>query len=553
MSIISNRVPFLLSAFFAVGILYFLPFPDSKVAFQRLESQLQPDTRALRLILKLHCDSLISESRTEEALSKILLPVQSPEAKRPCDLKVIESSLSRFHLETRWVYGILISTPDNKSLVEKSYSVQFPRPLILLPVILFFLSIYFEFAFWSLGLTVGSYLLLLFSLNLKHAVEETANTFSLMIGTDKTWLGLCLLVFFLKMVKYRKVSEHKMTSLTSVEVTLNRGLVGITGLWSPGFFTVFSVLLLPVKSTLRRLRGFFDGQVAVCALSLYFLASQDKPSWESLQSSILLPRYFSFTLFLLLFVTYATPRRKKQTAIWKLPDIKIYFFSILLEEILAFYFPVLRSIPTLARIALVLVISEMSLHSHSEWRKISRESALPIGAVITCSVLSILSTENGVTDMGLSLCQPNAHPTAFVFFTYLAGLFLGVLTGSFSITFFALIPHLTATQTLPIARAALLDGILAGNLLSPFSLFNIIPAVLFGIGFKEMIAFRAKQLWVPLLMGAAIYAVSAVNSVAILRPVTFIFLCLFAAAIKLHKSEWRIGRIWPWGPRYFRQ
>ena len=46
----------------------------------------------------------------------------------------------------------------------------------------------------------------------------------------------------------------------------------------------------------------------------------------------------------------------------------------------------------------------------------------------------------------------------------------------------------------------------------------------------------------PMIIGATIYAVSAINSVAILQPVTFIFMCLLAVTFQLRKSEWHLGK-----------
>lgn len=546
-----NRMPFFLSVFFAGGILFFLPFPDSKVAFQRLSSHLQPDMRSIRTQMRENCEALTAETKTEEAIAKNLVPFATYGTKKICRVKIDEVSLSRFHLMTNWDYGITITTAEKRTLFNKVYSVQFPRPLILLPVLIFFLSILYEFSYWTLGHTIASYLLLLFGLNFKYGIQEIGRNLSLIVETDKTWLGLCLLVLFLRISKHRAQALPERTPTSPAEIALNRVLLGFTGLWSPGFFTIFSVLLLPLKVSIRRLRAFFDGHVVICALSLYFLAGQEKPSLELLRSSVMLPRYFSFTFFLIAFAVYGNPRQKKQVPIWKLPDIRRYFAFVLIEEIIAFFVPFLKSIPTLSRVGLVLLTVEMTAHKHIQWKKTLEESALAIGGILLCALLSILSTEMGITDMGLALCQPQAHPTALVFFTYLAGLFLGILTGSFSAAFFAIIPHLTIIHTQPIAKAALLDGILAGNLLSPFSLFNVIPAFLFGLKIQELVRFRWIQLWIPLFIGGIIYAVSAVNSVAILRPVTFIFLCLLTAAIRLKRSEWRISRIWPWETRSF--
>lgn len=550
MPLFANQLPFFLSTIFAAGILYFIPFSDSKVALQRLSTQIQPDTRVIRTIVKENCDTLIAESRAEEFLAKSFLPNQVLQPKRLCRLNIQETFLSRFHLVTRWNYGISIFTPDDKLLLEKLYEVQFPKPLILLPVIIFFLSLFYEFSFWSFGFTASTYLFLLFGLDFIHAIHQTTHAFSLVIETDKTWLGLCLLVIFLQIAKNRtsalSLSAPGLTRLSPGRLTLHRALLGATGLWNPAFFTVFSLLLLPLKASFRRLKIFFDGQVVVCALSLYLLASHDMPSWDLVKTSLLLPRYFSFTFFLMVFLTYANPRAKKQMPVWRLPDIRLYCLAVLVEEIASLFIPLLRAIPTLSRVSLTLLVVELSLHKRIQWKTVFARSVKPISGILVCVLLSILSAETGVTDMALALCQPQLHPTALVLFTYFSGLLLGILTGSFSAAFFVLLPHLATVQVQPIVRAALLDGILAGNLLSPFSLFNIVPAAILGINFQHLIRFRVKQLWLPLCIGGAIYAVSAVNSVAILRPVTFLFLCLVAAAVKLRKSEWRIGRAWPW-------
>ena len=97
------------------------------------------------------------------------------------------------------------------------------------------------------------------------------------------------------------------------------------------------------------------------------------------------------------------------------------------------------------------------------------------------------------------------------------------------------------TASVPLVRAALLDGILAGILLSPFSLVNLIPAAQFRIGMGALIAERFRQLAFPLEIGVTIYAIGAINSVGILRPATFVFLCLVAVAYQLRKGAWRFG------------
>ena len=90
----------------------------------------------------------------------------------------------------------------------------------------------------------------------------------------------------------------------------------------------------------------------------------------------------------------------------------------------------------------------------------------------------------------------------------------------------------------PLVKAALIDGILAGSMLSPFSLFNLFPAAQFGLDLQDLVRFRIKQLAIPLTISTIIYAVCAINSVAILQPVTFIVLCLLALATRLKRNAW---------------
>jgi hypothetical protein len=145
--------------------------------------------------------------------------------------------------------------------------------------------------------------------------------------------------------------------------------------------------------------------------------------------------------------------------------------------------------------------------------------------------------------MVLGLIDPRMHPTAMVFFTYLGSMLLALATGSFTASYFPLMIFLSNHQGEPLVHAALLEGILAGLFLSPFSLFNLLPSVQLRLSMKELLALRIQQLGFPLLISTVIYAISAMSSIAILRPVTFIFLCLLGLFIQLKKQQWKVGNL----------
>ena len=105
-----------------------------------------------------------------------------------------------------------------------------------------------------------------------------------------------------------------------------------------------------------------------------------------------------------------------------------------------------------------------------------------------------------------------------MFFTFGAGIAIGFVTGSVSTTFFALSPVLTKFYSVAVVRAALVDGILAGVVLSPLSLYNLLPMVHYRMRLHHLIGLRFRQVAVPLCLGGIIYLVSAINTVAILRP-----------------------------------
>jgi hypothetical protein len=317
-------------------------------------------------------------------------------------------------------------------------------------------------------------------------------------------------------------------------------LLAAVALWNPTVFTLAGRLLLPFRGALRKVAPFFTLQAAALALSLYLFSLDSLHLHSVLFQSILLPRYFTFGLLLFLAVEYKPARQ--EPLMWNLPAFWRGLAFVLAVEAASTQLPLLQGTTTLTRIGASLLLSQLVWPTNLDWNRAHKEILLTAGPIVLCAILSEMSVQLSVTDLPLRIFDPRMHPTGAVFFTFLSGIGLGFITGSFGVAYFALFMALMKTATLPLVKAALLDGILAGILLSPFSLLNWIPASQFGLTLSEVVAHRFKQLSFPLLIGLLIYAVSAINSVAILMPATFVFICLLAVGLRLKKHAWKLGR-----------
>jgi hypothetical protein len=211
-------------------------------------------------------------------------------------------------------------------------------------------------------------------------------------------------------------------------------------------------------------------------------------------------------------------------------------------EIAASQWPPLKALPTVTRFGAALFFSELVWPVRVNWKQAGSAWLPWAGMILLASFATSLAIQSGATDMMLVIAEPRIHPVGLVFFTFLAGIAMGFITGNFSSAFFAIFTLMLKSTSQPLVHAALLDGVFAGILLSPFSLYNLVPSVQFRLSHQDLLRFRFKQLMYPLGIGSLIYAVSAVNSVAILRPATFVFLCLAALAFQLRKSYWQIGQ-----------
>lgn len=538
-----REISFLLSLIATGLILNLVSYDETKVALLRMDVPLRQD-RPLIDEISSQCRILYSkaDTRIENFFLERLSPNTTATGTESCQLNIVSDSSQRFYLRTYWNFRLQVRAEQSPFQVERSFFIEFPKPLAFLPIAGFLLALIFEVSFWGLGWTLASYLFLLGGGNFIQMTNLSWRSTWLAITTEPTFPGLALILLWLAIYRNHRVSRTPFQEATTAwETFLSRAINTTFGLWNPSAYTALGRAFFPARGALARLLPFFDAQLLIVCLSLYLLSVDIKNVKDILEKSLFLPRYFSFAVILFLGLAYSATRSRKPIVTWQMPHFWRAFVLVILVELLALRLHWLKDQPTSLRLGIALVISELawpvgirplaSLRSYFPW----------LGILLLTAFLSTAGHESGAKDLLMVLLEPRMHPSVIVLFTFLAGLGLGFLTGNFSAAFFALFMTMARQQEEPLLRAALLDGILAGNLLSPFSLYNLLPMAQFGLDLRELITMRFKQLFYPTLIGATIYAVSAINSVAILQPVSFIFLCLLIITFQLRKSSWHLS------------
>lgn len=520
-------------------ILNALPINDMKFALYKLGGVLQSDVR-LRDQVAEHCGSLSARSATQvEKYILEHLPVPSrPQGGPECILVAQSAKVTRFQLRSYWDFQMQVRDINNTPLLDRHFALDFPRPLVLLPIAIFLLALVFEFRGWGIGWTASSYVFLLCGGSLISAFHYVRQGAQMAFTAEQSWTGLFLIMLWVGLCRGRQIKVSAPPA-TRRQRWINRTGLAAIAFWNPTALTLAGRMLVPFRGAFSRVAPFFTLQVAAVALSLYLLSFNPLHLKQFFSASLLLPRYFTFGL--LLFMLLEHRHLKEEPRLWNLPGFWRSLAFIVFFETSAAMTDFWQGTSTLTRIGLALVLSQLVWWGSMDWKRVSREILRTAGPLLVCAVLSEMSALLSMTDLALRLFDPRMHPNGTVFFTFLSGISLGFLTGSFGVAYFAMMMALMKTASLPMVRSALLDGILAGILLSPFSIINWIPAAQFGFSVSQMVVFRFKQLAFPLGIGLLIYAVSTINSVAILMPATFVFLCLVAVVFQLKKSSWRFG------------
>jgi|GEM_PF-5291641 len=538
-------VGFIVSALALSLVLIAVSFDDRKTALLRLEESLSEDAQ-FKETIGANCHTLVGRQTSPDEkfiLTRYARP-SGTEVSQNCLVSIQSSSRSRFGLEGAWNFGIELQSETGTPLFHQDYTVEFPRPRVLIPLALLFLAVIFEFPFWGWTASLVTYLVLVSGGNPLHLLQSLKKTFPVMLQTEGTLPGLLLLCGWVAMAanRYPKMRISNPAILRNVQQT--KTLSGaLLALWNPVAFTLCAPLTLVYRGASHRLSFFFDAQILLAALSLYLLTFDLKELASTLGDNIFLPRYLTLALFLFLLLPQKTTlKNSNRLPIAPHSLLRAVIFVVAFETL-----EYLRLIPfatsTLTRLAAALFFSELLWPYGVHWKRAWTSMTKWAGVALLTTWLGVWCLDAGIPQLVLGLIDPRMHPTAMVFFTYLGSMLLALATGSFTASYFPLMIFLSNHQGEPLVHAALLEGILAGLFLSPFSLFNLLPSVQFRLSMKELLALRIQQLGFPLLISTVIYAISAMSSVAILRPVTFIFLCLLGLFIQLKKQQWKVGNL----------
>jgi hypothetical protein len=531
------------SAIAITVVLTLVSFDDRKTALLRLDESLSTDSHFKETIGQ-NCHSLVGRqtSTDEKFILNRFAPPPGAEATQNCFVSIQAASRSRFGLEGHWNFGIELETDQGRRLFHQNYTIQFPRPRTLLPVALLFLAVVFEIPFWGWFSSFAVFLLLISGANPLHLSTLVQKTLPVTLQTEGTLAGLLLLCGWVAIASNRHPKVRVLNPTILRNVNQGKSILGLLlGLWNPIAFTLCAPLTLVFRGASHRLSFFFDAQILITALSLYLLSFDYRELAANLGENLMLPRYLTLALFLFLLLPHkSTLKPSNRLPIAPHSLLRAMICILLLEAASQLQLLPFQS-PTLTRMAAGLFLSEILWPYGVHWKRAYRSAFLWTGTTLLVFWLGILLVDIGMPQMVFGLIDPRMHPTAMVFFTFTGSLVLATLTGSFTASYFPILMLLANHHGEPLVRAALIEGILAGMFLSPFSLLNLLPAVQFRLNMKELLSLRLQQLGFPLLISTTIYALSAMSSIAILRPVTFIFLCLLGLFIQLKKQQWRVG------------
>ncbi len=545
---LNREIKFIVSVLACGIMLHLYTYDESRVALMRLEPQLKLDSSFTDTI-KQSCPSLLSQNqRAAELMIVGKFTPNSQATESRCLVSVETAHLQRFHLRSHWLYSIQIKTDQGKAVLQRTFSAEFPRPLCLLPFVALLFALLFNLRVWQMRWLLASYLFLLAGGNLIEGFSMFTKSFATTMSSDPSFWGMAFILLWAAFQRSAlPVEDLPRVEPGRVQGFFNRVFTQLLGLWSPAVYTAFGRTLFPFRAQASRLLIFFNAQVLVATVSLYLLGVdfQTKHFWEN---SLSLPRYFAFIIFFFYALYAWKGRTSRQVLFWKIPRLPQATILFLVLEAVSSFFPHLRllsSTNTLTRLGIALLGGELLPPRAVDIKPFTRLAATGLIAVLVATSIPVLSAQSGLTDLVLAMFDPRLHPNTFILFSFLAAVAVGIVTGSFSVSFFAFFNLLITNSQQPILRAALMDGVLVGSFLSPFSLYNLIPAVEFNFDLKLLLQARFRQLGVPLLMATVVYAVT-LPAVSILRPLMFVFVCLVAFTLDLKRNHWIISgsRFW---------
>ena len=380
-----------------------------KMAFHKLGPALQSDIRFREQIAS-HCGTLNSEAPSPvEKFVMEHLPI--PNRTGPgtaCTLLAKHAHATRYHIRSYWDFKIQIRNQDGVPIADRHFNLEFPRPLVLLPLALFLLALVFEFPQWGLKATALSYVFLLCGANIINLFRAAGQaTFSAFTG-ESPWIGLFLVLVWVALAQARRVPRIGTPKTTIREKWLNRFFLGTVGLWNPAAFTLCGRLILPFEGAVQRGTSFFTAQTAALALSLYLLAMDLHELRGFFSDSILTPRYFTFGLLLFLLLSYQRPKR--EPIAWQMPGFWRAVFFVAGVEAAVFQTSFLAGTSTLGRIGVALVASQLVWPISIHWSRALKNTVRWGLPLVFAAMVTEMSTQQSANDLALLIFDPDFIP-----------------------------------------------------------------------------------------------------------------------------------------------
>jgi hypothetical protein len=541
-----------------VAFVYLL-FPSSelRVALKRLEPAFLADTN-LEKRIRTQCDSLESYHRHLDTLNQLseagvpnmslerqwiqrIYPSLAPLTEKRCFLRISYAGNEKFHLRSYWAFTIRILAPDQSLIEERTLNTSTPTRLCLMPLLLFFLFTLAGQAWAKPSLFAGLFFLFCYGFNVTQSLSAFAVSLFNTLTGDMSFLGFALFLLWFSI----RAAETPTPPLPPLDKKKNdrkwnRFIRIAIALWNPVIFTVLSRVLLPLREKKKTLLAFLCLQTLFLCASTYLFSSQGNFTSLGLLHNLLLPRYFTFACFLCAIFPWLPWQNYARPILWKWPRLGRSLIWIALIEVLSFIIPGLSNLSTLTRIASGLVLGELIARTQVNLQ-VFLKTFLPL---LTLSLLSYAMPDflsrSGVTELLNISLDPKLHPNVLAFYCFFSGFILSAISGSFSWSVFGLLQMMKPLQLTPLMEASLIDGVLAGYLVSPFSLINIVFAQILGLKLSIVIRERLHSLQLPFLMVLIVLTVSLADAVTILRPISFIFICLVFISWQLKEKFWSL-------------
>ena len=521
--------------------LHFIPIDEEAVMLRRVAPQATSD-QSLRDVLRQNCARLaLSQSLDENAYGELWLQTFKGLLRSGnqslCFVTVKRSREHRFHLVGYWNVYLAVANSENTPLYEKNFSATIARPLTVLPFIALVLAYTFGLPWCGI---IGTFLLFGFALvgfNGKHFAESSLRSVALSLFSDPNAWAVCLILFWHQFQLPQSTSQR--TTGDNRRWKWKRWISVALGIWNPALMAPSERAFQRSPLNGHRIRSFLNLQVIVTALSLYLLSIDFNDLHSALSKNILIPRYL--TLAVVVLSVFNPVRLSPTQALPALGSPRPWIFVVCWGclQAVSHFVPGFgeRTSPVLLFSA-ALVISSPLPRFPLQRRTLLRVMGLAGGWLAALS----FAEQSRIIDWFLYLLDGLPFTSHTAVAAYIAGIALGFLQGIFSLSFFDVL-GLASLKDSPLLRAAFLDGTLIGILYSPLSLLNLFPIAFYNISYPELIRIRSQQLGKAILIGLLVFTMSGVNSVAILQPVTFVFICLVAVSHQLKQAKWRMGGV----------